>query len=405
MTREKHVFLEDDGSSSGRKAFLAVDHDDNLITSENTLWFESAAYIGAPGDWHMDCAAIGLIFLSMLQNRTHVLHGTLSSSLAENLEEFQLAWARWCPDRYTVVDIHPDAWDDTSSASTTLAICAFSGGVDGSFTAWRHISKAPGRHHKDIRAGLLIQGFDIPLAADEAFATALESASAMLEGMTCQVIPMRTNLTDFLPDWTMNFGAGVAACLHSCAPLYGCGLMGSDEAYDQLVIPWGSNPITTPLLSSSRFRVLYDGTGYTRTERSMHIANWPGAMKHLRVCWEGPLTGRNCCACEKCIRTILNFRAAGVPRPEAFERDVSDDQIRGMNIQNEAQLLLLKEIHTFAQGRNVDASWMRALKDRLDAASAAAQPRETAARSANSLARACRYALSGLLSRSAVTPS
>jgi hypothetical protein len=315
-----------------------------------------------------DCAAIALIHLAMHQNRSLVLHGPLSRTLAENLEEFQLAWRRWAPNYYQVVQIFADELTDDgqSSAPDAPAVAAFSGGVDGSFTVWRHLNKKPGQHHKNIRAAAIIQGFDIPLEQNDAFAQSVKGARAMFEGIDCHLVVLRTNLRSFLPHWELNFGAGLAACLHSLPGAFRYGLMGSDEAYDQLVIPWGSNPITTPLLSSARFRVIYDGTGYTRTERCFHIGNWRSAMNHLRVCWEGPITGKNCCKCEKCIRTILNFRAAGLPRPEAFEHDVTDEQIRNMKFRNEAQRNLIVEIYQTARAKGVDESWVDAVRDLLN---------------------------------------
>jgi len=51
-------------------------------------------------------------------------------------------------------------------------------------------------------------------------------------------------------------------------------------------------------------------------------------MRHLRVCFENPGSHANCCRCEKCIRTILCFRVAGLPLPPAFARDVAVRQIR-----------------------------------------------------------------------------
>jgi hypothetical protein len=316
----------------------------------------------------LDSVAIALVHRAMAERRDLVLHGPVSRRLLENLEEFQMAWASWKPEAYRPVEIRAEREEaDQPAELGQPAIAAFSGGVDASFTVWRHHKGAPGRYHRRLGAAVLVQGFDIPLGAQGMFAVACDGARAMLDELGVPLLVLKTNLQQFLPHWEMNFGAGVAACLHQFAEEYAFGLIASDEPYSQLVLPWGSNPITTPLLSSRSFEIVYDGTGYTRTERAMHLAGWEGAMRHLRVCWEGPRTGRNCCRCEKCIRTILNFRAAGVPKPAAFEQDVTDEQIRGMRLRNPAQYKLLKEILDFARARGGAAPWLAALEDALRA--------------------------------------
>jgi hypothetical protein len=367
MLQEKHVWLYQECTAGERalRTFVVEDIDATGTSGRRNLQFRISGPIQREL-CNLNSAAAGLVYSAMHEGRKLVLHGPVSRRLLENLEEFQLAWAAWMPKSYRPIEIRAEREiHDERLDPVQRAIAAFSGGVDASFTVWRHHTKSPGRYHKNLTAVMLVQGFDIPLSQNEAFATAKASALAMVEEMDLAFFTMRTNLRQFLPHWSMNFGAGVAACLHQFSSEYAFGLIGSDEPYGELVTPWGSNPITTPLLSGRNFEISYDGTGYTRTDRAAHIAGWQGAMRHLRVCWQGPSTGRNCCSCEKCVRTILNFRASGLPRPIAFEEDVTDDQIRSVEIRNPAQRGLFREIRDTAKRNGIADSWIGALEDLL----------------------------------------
>ena len=78
-----------------------------------------------------------------------------------------------------------------------------------------------------------------------------------------------------------------------------------------VTIPWGSNPVTSPLLSSARMRMVQPGAGTTRTEKVRAIGGLDSVRSHIRVCWQGDQLGRNCGRCEKCVRSKVNFLAAG----------------------------------------------------------------------------------------------
>jgi hypothetical protein len=69
------------------------------------------------------------------------------------------------------------------------------------------------------------------------------------------------------------------------------------------------------MMSSDRFRIKMVGYGAGRTAKVAAIAAAGDLASHLRVCWEGPVTGGNCGHCEKCVRTKLNFLAAGAQPP------------------------------------------------------------------------------------------
>jgi hypothetical protein len=308
-----------------------------------------------------DPFVVATIFLAMGQSTDLVVHGDVSPSLLQNLAEFQAAWACWCPQRYRQVEITAEVEREQFKVESEKAIAAFSGGVDGCFTLWRHRMGRCGRWQRNIQAGLMVHGFDIPLAQEKAFKLTLQKSGAMLASLDVELIALATNFRELQQDWEDAFGAAIASCLMLFQGGYSAGLIGSSDPYQALNLPYGSNPITDPLLSSQSFQIICDGASCTRLQKVQEIANWQAAMTNLRVCWEGNQYDKNCGRCEKCIRTILNFRVLGLGLPACFEQDVTDEQILGMKKLKKAQLIELYPILEAAKARGITEPWVKSL--------------------------------------------
>jgi len=310
-----------------------------------------------------DPFVVAVLFRAMRKARDLVVHGTVSPSLLRNLEEFQAAWACWRPERYRHIEITAEVERESPRASDSDAtIAAFSGGVDSSFTVFRHRTGRCGRLRRNLQAGLMVHGFDIPLDQRDTFQRAAEKSSRMLASLGVTLIPMATNFRGLGEDWEDVFAAATTSCLMMLQRGYAVGLIGSSEPYHRLVLPWGSNPVTDGLLSSDAFQIIHDGAAFTRTEKVKAIAEWPEARQYLRVCWQGEQKDRNCGRCEKCIRTILNFRVAGLGLPECFERDVDDAQIMKLKNLNSPQTAEFEQILSAAREASISESWVTALE-------------------------------------------
>jgi hypothetical protein len=108
--------------------------------------------------------------------------------------------------------------------------------------------------------------------------------------------------------------------------------------------------------------VIYDGGEYARTEKAEGISDWAVGLNNLRVCWAGPLTGKNCGVCEKCIRTKLNFLAVGAKLPPSLSGMPSLIAVSRLRTTNEQQISLLNDIVDTAVQRNIKGPWVNALK-------------------------------------------
>jgi hypothetical protein len=307
-----------------------------------------------------DFAVLATVFLAMRRGDDLHIRGPVNRRLLRNLEEFQEAWALWCPQRYRPVKISAD--NETENAEhqrARSAVFAFSGGVDSVFTLIRHHYGLAGRRSCRPVAACLVHGFDIGLDQRDAFDLAQQRAQGIVTQLGLPLVIVRTNWRAHLCDnWEFEFGAALASCLYQFSGLVGTGVSAGGEDYAHLTLPWGSNPITNPLFCSDTFEFITDGDGFTRTEKVRLICNHTAIAENLRVCWEGQRAGHNCGRCEKCIRTKLNFLAFGKEpvcfsdgRPTAW-------QILTINARNETQRSYLKEIYRTARANRVTDLWV-----------------------------------------------
>lgn len=65
------------------------------------------------------------------------------------------------------------------------------------------------------------------------------------------------------------------------------------------------------LVSTEIFELVIDGCQYTRSEKIEKICDWDIAQRYLNVCIEPDDDGKNCSACQKCVRTLLVLESLG----------------------------------------------------------------------------------------------
>ena len=126
--------------------------------------------------------------------------------------------------------------------------------------------------------GLLVHGFDVPLDRTVVFEAVSDSSQSMLASIGMELVPMETNLRSLCGSWEDSFAAAVASCLTVLKSRFDGGMIGSSEPYDALVLPWGSNPLTDPLLGSDGFGIRHDGAEASRLEKLRVLLSWPEAM-------------------------------------------------------------------------------------------------------------------------------
>jgi len=295
-----------------------------------TIWFEIPEEFAAFTTKSLEPFLVGAVFKAMGRGGDLHVHGNVSQSLLRNLAEFQSAWHEWLPERYSTVRLSADNTQEAiRETSNGLSIAAFTGGVDSCYTIFRHCRTEQGAFKRNIEAGLLVHGFDIPLEQTESFARAASLAKQSLDSLGVKLITMKSNL--FSPDWENTHGAAIAACLMTLQGRYEEGLIASSYTYSQFHGAWGSNPITDHLLSSKTFPISHDGSGTFRGDKLAAVAQWPEAFQNLRVCWSAPERDKNCGICPKCVMTLILCHSRHLPVPKSFPRDITPKDILSLN--------------------------------------------------------------------------
>ncbi|MBL7212562.1 MAG: hypothetical protein ISS61_09310 [Desulfobacteraceae bacterium] len=311
----------------------------------------------------MDSFLIASLLKAMEDAATLRVHGPVSSSLLDNLEEFQVIFNLWFPEKYTRIDIGTDSEVEEEKINDRV-ILSFSGGVDGAFCALNHVLRRGPIKRKlfDIGSVLYVEGFDVNIEYDRQCKNVVERNKRLLEGdNTLIFLNVRTNLKYLLS--IKRFWTSHACVLVSVASLFrkmwGGVLVGSSHSYLHL-LPWGSHPLTDRLLSSKSFGVHHDMV-FTRVEKLKALMAWPEALENLKVCWEGQYKfdtspDLNCCVCDKCVRTMLTFRALGQETPSSFPGELTVDKVRGLKNKpfDWSRLMFLNEVLDAAKENGKD---------------------------------------------------
>ena len=306
----------------------------------------------------MDSFVIAALLKAMEDHATLKVHGPVSSSLLDNLEEFQLIFSIWFPTKYKRIEIVADKEVEEKKVNDCVML-SFSGGVDGAFSALNHILRRGPIKRKlfDIDTILYIEGFDINIDYDKQCRNVVERNKRLFdEGHGLSFINVRTNLKYLLS--IKRFRMSHACVIASVASLFrkrcgGC-LVGSSHSYEHLA-PWGSHPLTDRLLSSKSFGIHHDMV-FTRMEKLEALSAWPEALDNLKVCWEGQYKfdtppDANCCVCDKCIRTMLAFKALDRDIPSSFPGELTPEKVMSLKDKpfDWSRLMFLKEVLGAAQ--------------------------------------------------------
>ncbi len=366
MTKAKLIlepWCEQDG-----ELIVAASLDDPQGRRHRLWWRLPAVWREALTPW-ADPFVVALLIPMMQWGRDVLVEGKVSPSLLANLERFMTLAKVWSEGRYRPVTIRaaeevecppPEAGPEGRQTVTT-----FSGGLDSCFTVYRHRRGLLAQRNANITAAVVMHGFDIWLDEDNATAMyqgLLAGCRTMLDSLGVATIPIATNFHELPIVWghsLMNHLVGASRLL---AGRFDGALVANGVTYARLGVHWGVHPLALPFLGSNHFPVQDDGAEAGRLEKIQLLAAWPEAMCHLRVCFENPGRHTNCCRCEKCMRTILSFRAAGVPLPPAFAADVTNRQIRQVRFHQAQNAEHWLEIARGAEGRGLGAAaWVRAV--------------------------------------------
>lgn len=297
---------------------------------------------GVPTDDSPDAAVAAGWLPAMAAGEPLVVEQPVSSGLVDRVDliaDVVLTWDRAMrPARHLYARVPFVAprregrpYSRSDQATKRGVACFFTGGVDSFHSVICH--------RDEIDTLVFVHGFDLLDDQDDPLnrevAGRLHAAAAML-GLP--LIEVECNLvafsTSFGIGWDDFHGAALATVALLLAPNFATFYLPATTTYAELY-PLGSHPLLDPLWSTEQVRIVHDGADATRIEKVRAIAGEPAARQHLRVCFENRGGLYNCGSCEKCVRSGVAVRIAGVegsfaPLPSPSLRRIAGVGIVGL---------------------------------------------------------------------------
>lgn len=301
---------------------------------------------------------VAMFLLAMRAGESIEVRAPVSPRLLHGLHEFQKVIHNWYPDEYHVVEVSADEQAAVPPGPDADVYGAFSGGVDSFFTLRSHLESNTSSSGPAISCGLFAHGFDIPLGQEAQFETISADFQSLFHDLGKQLLPVWSNIQEFRTryDWPIFHGASLIALAHILGQGARTLYVPSSHTYDT-VFPWGTAPFLDHLLSSEGMQIVHDGAWANRIEKVESLVDWPATYSRLRVCIPG-IENRNCCQCEKCIRTMVVLQLLGsLERYDTFPEPLQRHQIRDCDYRYANEFKFAREIFSFArrQGRYREA--------------------------------------------------
>lgn len=333
-------------------------------SGDREYWFRLPESLAPSLTNSADPFLLSCIFEAMRSGGTLVVKGAVSPPLIDGLQDFMRAWQKWCPDQYQCVEIEYSEEAPSPAAGSDRTLIPFSGGLDSCHSLWNFLQRSPATENPPISA-VMVHGFDIPIADKSGFQQAFDNSKRILDSVGVEGFAVASNIREYKSDWEMEHGAALASVLHLFAGHYSRAIIASSHAYDTLRFPWGSNPLTDPLLSSDSLQITYDGLAWSRNEKAKAVSNWDAAMENLRPCWKNSDYGSNCGSCVRCIGTALCFACEGITPPKVLNvpsLDAAIEQLAGQHWTPAAALRLSDSALEPARRNHIDDPWVASLE-------------------------------------------
>jgi hypothetical protein len=277
------------------------------------------------------------------------IEGAVCPSLSANLSIAASLMRHWFDDLSTAPVIEGDS--EYRRAGTNVG-AFLSGGVDSlamirSLTALRPV----GHPDRPVAAVVVdyqyVGGIDRD-ETDARFARSTATSREICADVGLDVIPVRSNfcrLNESLAFWMYRYhGSFLASMSHFLSRDFRVLHIASSYPVTHLV-PWGSHPLLDPQYSSQHVRISHHGAEWSRLQKIRQLRDWAPALNRMYVCTSDTSNGRNCGACEKCVRTKLHLLIEGrLADAGAFEQDdVREADIRAIRIKTEYARLCYEE--------------------------------------------------------------
>jgi hypothetical protein len=274
---------------------------------DEEIWFRSATPFAPVGMLATEAFLSFGLFLAMRDRLALRVEGAVSEKLMEGLVKYQKILSEWYPD-YRPTEVEAGSvlaeLDVEPGAGTAFF---FSGGVDSFHTYLGN--------REDLTHALFLYGADIKLHETAYRELTSRELNTAAREMGVEFIEVESNLLEFTEEHCSWAYHSHGAYLPAIAKLFGDRFhkVSLASSYpEHKLVPWGSHPSTDPLWSGAGMEVVHFGGMATRFDKVSTVGKNELARRFVRVCWENVEGSYNCCECEKCLRTMVALRIAGV---------------------------------------------------------------------------------------------
>ena len=295
------------------------------------LWFRFPGSCKDHVTDHLNGFAVALLPLAMTLGENLQMEGVLSPHLLRGMREYQRIQCAWKPTFFKPVSIDPDQLQPSEMGLLGTGVgCSFSGGVDSSYTLWRHLPENEPMQQYRISHCLMINGFDADTDIENEghFSKIQRSIEPLMESHDLELIICRTNYMSFSDPriLKLSFAAMVTSPALVLGRLFSCFFVPSSYRFDEFFRD-GSHLLLDHLISTESMETIHDSPHLKRPEKTAAISNWSATHSTLRVCFnttgyrEDTHTILNCGRCEKCIRTMKTLEIfQGLEKYTTFSR-------------------------------------------------------------------------------------
>lgn len=294
-----------------------------ISRGKQLLWYElDSKYKDYLTLDRLDAFVVGLTLYAMQTHQEIVVEGPISSKLARNLNYYMHVTKMFFP-ALNVVPLQAPERDPLLECPRGKAVgSSFTTGIDSYCTLWDNFKNAVDDTHKithvfNMYAGQ--RGWE-KMDGRTLFKKRLESISEAAHRINLELVVVDSNLEDFYgPDgfkYSLYQVPAVAGSKYISGALLLQNLFSifyfpASFQYGEFK-PFGTTPLSDPLLSTEVLEVIHDGAQYSRVEKTNKISEWDITHSILSVCNDYQEGKINCSRCDKCLRAMVTFDMLGV---------------------------------------------------------------------------------------------
>jgi hypothetical protein len=243
--------------------------------------------------------------------------------LLEQLHSFQDIFCVWFP-KLKKVDIVCAQKTSTDYGSSDIdGLAFFSGGLDSFYTYYQE--------RESTNLLMHCQGMDIRLSEKQRIHEAEMQCKDFARKNLVDLLLVETNFRDVIntTDGVITHGLVlIGMALPVCSKTIF--VPGTHTLLE--LEPWGSHPLTDPLLATAGTKVIHHGP-QRRSTKLRALEDNQEVLDMLRVC--NSSDKYNCCECEKCLRTMFALEVLG-KSSKALKR-ITGKQLKQLRIYNESE--------------------------------------------------------------------